>query len=490
MKKIFIVTMLLTIGLFFSGLNTVKASPIILRTGIGYGVNVVNSDFADASSIKIGAPIFDENWLETQYVNRLDYNSSYTDYYEGTTIQEINTGWSLDYGVSSSVSGVYQIYTGGVSYGFSNGIAVEHKDYASQFYHVSNTNVERYSLSLPYYTTNLSYYANNLDGTFLNKLQSLRYGLISYEEFFNIYGTHFIGKAVYGGSLEVYNSVVSNEKYFNSTTINELNADINAGVIGLGTASSNYNMTISTSSGVNTTNSIHSFSSYAKGGQPFGIVDSSSYSSAYSQWMASIDGNSVIINYGNDGLVPIWDLLPSSYSDVASNMENEFRIYANSYSSDQISEFEGSRFDGDFVVDFGTIRSYERRIDDDGRFTNHYDTVDLWGKEGVTFEALKSQGYTKVDIEFTISIQEVDDGYQYFWFYPTTSSSATYLTSTMLEHGAGYKNTSYKTYINRYYNVSLDDFVGGKCYIRYGASGRYNDDWDNKNIKVKLTFER
>ena len=171
-------------------------------------------------------------------------------------------------------------------------------------------------------------------------------------------------------------------------------------------------------------------------------------------------------------------------------MESQFRTYANSYSADLNSYFEGSKFDGDFIEDFGNIRSYEERIDDSGRFNNYYDTVDLWSKAGVTFEALKSQGYTKVDIRIYISIQEVDDGLQYFWVYPTTSSSAQYLTYEKIEHGAGYKKTAYTTYARNYYDVNLDDFIGGECYIRYGASGNYNDDWDNKNIQIKLTFER
>ena len=38
--------------------------------------------------------------------------------------------------------------------------------------------------------------------------------------------------------------------------------------------------------------------------------------------------------------------------------------------------------------------------------------------------------------------------------------------------------------------IDLDFLTSPKLYIRYGASGNYNDDWYNKNVKVRIQFLR
>ena len=97
-------------------------------------------------------------------------------------------------------------------------------------------------------------------------------------------------------------------------------------------------------------------------------------------------------------------------------------------------------------------------------------------------------GYTKIAIKISMSVREIDDGYQYIAIYNGSSSSAKQLRSTKFEHGSS-KDTSTWTH-NFTYNLSLDDLVDSKFYIRYDASGAFSDDWVNKNLNIQITVSQ
>ena len=41
-----------------------------------------------------------------------------------------------------------------------------------------------------------------------------------------------------------------------------------------------------------------------------------------------------------------------------------------------------------------------------------------------------------------------------------------------------------------YYEGYLTSFSNEEIVIRYGASGRFSDDWKNKNLKVQVTLSK
>ena len=143
------------------------------------------------------------------------------------------------------------------------------------------------------------------------------------------------------------------------------------------------------------------------------------------------------------------------------------------------------------------------KITDSGRKKQHMDIVNL--SKDFDYQGLKYAGYKELKIEFSFYIHEIHDGYQYVFFYSDKScvdtSSLDYFVSNKLfgktpddpsllcsyrfEHGSGYvESMRYKYDFTAY--VSLDD-IKDDLYIRYGASGKYDDDWYNDNVSIKVT---
>ncbi len=54
-------------------------------------------------------------------------------------------------------------------------------------------------------------------------------------------------------------------------------------------------------------------------------------SSDYAKWINSVSSSPIIVEYGNNGLVPFWEIIPNRFPKVKAEMQNKFEIYAKSY---------------------------------------------------------------------------------------------------------------------------------------------------------------
>ena len=148
----------------------------------------------------------------------------------------------------------------------------------------------------------------------------------------------------------------------------------------------------------------------------------------------------------------------------------------------------------------------EVTITDSGRQNQPLDVVDFSSDYNV--KNLVNSGYKKIVVTFSIDVMERDDGYQYIFLYSDTSCASHGINSIMdafdkyvfsddddadpsllymhkFTHGGDQKNSSWGTV---YFTVTLDATrLKDDLYIRYGASGKYNDDWCNKNIEITIT---
>lgn len=132
------------------------------------------------------------------------------------------------------------------------------------------------------------------------------------------------------------------------------------------------------------------------------------------------------------------------------------------------------------------IRNSNVRITDSGRFKQTYDTVDFRSIYNGMYDIdkFKKEGYYTLACEISMDIREINDGYQHIFIYDDSSTN-TYLTGGVFE-------TSTKDYTKMYFyfelsifNIKDNDFV-----IRYGASGKFSDDWENQNLKIQIGFSK
>lgn len=143
------------------------------------------------------------------------------------------------------------------------------------------------------------------------------------------------------------------------------------------------------------------------------------------------------------------------------------------------------------------VRSETVKITDSGRENQRMDVLNL--SDHYDVKGLNFAGYTKLKVTFTFDVREIDDGYQYVFFYSDEKCNAnsvvtdvldivgvenddSFLYSHKFEHGSGKKDTSWGTHT---FTAELPmNKLKKDLYIRYGASGKYDDDWQNKNVVV------
>lgn len=169
------------------------------------------------------------------------------------------------------------------------------------------------------------------------------------------------------------------------------------------------------------------------------------------------------------------------------------------------------------------VRSSAVTITDSGRANQAYDVIyvkDYLGKEP---KELAEMGIKYIDVCLSLDVSEVNDGYQYVFLYNTTTvksrsndniissyvnifvdamSSAIHnalgesearkedegLVSSVwkFEHSPGKKDTSWGAYgaTFRVPVARLDEAI----YIRYGASGNFEDTWKNQNVSAYISI--
>lgn len=102
----------------------------------------------------------------------------------------------------------------------------------------------------------------------------------------------------------------------------------------------------------------------------------------------------------------------------------------------------------------------------------------------LNIELLKSLGYTKLTISITFDCQEVNDGYQDLWIYTPGDRQ---LNSATVEHGKGYKDTSWWAHTVSF-TINISDVSStGLFKIRWGAHGGMGDDWNLGRTTYTIT---
>lgn len=143
------------------------------------------------------------------------------------------------------------------------------------------------------------------------------------------------------------------------------------------------------------------------------------------------------------------------------------------------------------------VRSETTTITDSGRSNQKMDIVYLSNDYNIV--DLRRAGYKTFTVKVSLNVCEEDDGYQYVFLYKNTYCQNQNLSDWVDENIFGdqksdpnllytyqFESTSsWKTY--SFTTIIKLDSLEDDLYIRYGASGKYNDDWKNKDIFVTIT---
>lgn len=499
MKKL-VSILILTIGMItqFALGSSVEAevisNPVAYQSGIGYTINVASAEYADASKIKIGSPILSTTFLQNVTLNRINLNTTESFSSGSSSFASTTKGMNANYGESTGVTYTDGFYSIGASTAYELAFSALYSRYHSQYYYIKQTDIKRYSLSLPNYSSDLSLYQSNLHSTFLSYVNKVKNGTMTTRAFFEKYGTHMIANGIYGGRLNLYYSVTSNQIDFTTSMQSSMKTKMDLAAAGLGGVTSSVNYSLGAVAGMSNANSNLGFYITAKGGSAFDIADFSQFSGAYQTWLASInDDQAVLVNFGDGGLIPIWEMLPdtSDYYSVKYTLASYFPTYLASYSDTQEAKFNFVN-SSSYVTDNITIRSNTVYTNGATQSSNSYDVVSFANYYDLTANLMSSIGYDTVDIKLTIDIAEINDGYQIIRIYKNSETGTdNLLWEKTIQHGPGYKLTSYSTYTYTISDIPISSLLSSNSiYVRYDADGWWGNKWNCKNLKIELTFNK
>ena len=137
-------------------------------------------------------------------------------------------------------------------------------------------------------------------------------------------------------------------------------------------------------------------------------------------------------------------------------------------------------YEGDITINATYV------ITDSGRYKQKYDSINLFVVLGIGISKLKEMEYDTVSIKIVITLKEIDNGTQYIFLYSRAASDDKYLIDTIEINDASskYKEKEYNLTIN------LSDIESDMLFIRFGASGSFNDDWSTKSREYSFVVSR
>lgn len=482
-----------------------KASQTIMEynytdiTGIGFTINVATA--SEPQDVNMGASILDLDYLNSLSLLRMNSNYSRDEQNTFNNLNDFCNQTKREYSGYFTGAGLVGGFYGEISTGLSGAVGTNMRNCYNQYFGIKKYSSGLYELALPNYSSFLTYYSDHFSLGYYNAIRDLYNSTNrNYDAFFDTYGTHMIAQAVYGCRLSAYFVAVSSERYFDRTTVSELQTNLNA-IYSNFTAGGTLRMEDMEYTSLDTNNSIMGSYIMTYGGNSnYGYTLSNGTGGSMFEWYSSTnENNAVIIGYKN-GLIPLWEILPYEFSSLAEELERAYEDYIRYYSTDLFNDFSyrGKVYAENTVYNYNSYdyngnvkpyRSQEYVIKDTGRFNQSFDEVNL-NNFGIIVSDCIAQGFTKMYIELQFDVAEKNDGYRYVFLYQKEKKAADNIL--LFTEQFDYENLQ-TDYINRKIEINSIDLINiidNKFFIRYGASGTGNDTWYNKNLMIKIKLIR
>lgn len=260
------------------------------NTVLGYGINALKALYPSIEYTRRTNPILNVNYRSNDTVKEEVY--SIQDFHKDASesLEELSEKFTNN----SSLNVLFSGFKADFNIGFSN----------SKNSTKENVYLKAYGVKFTYRELmNKFDYKNNLDSQFANDLNSS----MSPKTLFDIYGTHLIVGALYGGRADICNTTEKSS----DETAEELKAKLEIGYKDIASVSNNTEWTKTMKSVMSRTD-FHASSIGGDGDLNNTSMDN--FSNDFQRWLKSITkANSEFCSiYDRDSLVPVWDLAASS----------------------------------------------------------------------------------------------------------------------------------------------------------------------------------
>lgn len=332
-RKMIFLPIFFTSLLYSKNCVVVNAQTSTYKYGVGFSMDVTRETYAGNNYI-VSSPIYKDEFLNTSPYNIIyKGNSSYEENFGKSLYQYVidyQNRYKIDLGLGTDLP-----YFSIDMLGFSKNSFIMNSFY-TQFYYKRSYEAHKYTVYLKN-QLDLSKNENYLTDSFLSDLQKLVNKTMDYESFFHRYGTHLITSEKYGGTYASYFTFMSEEMQLTDEIAKSLISSSQATLSSYGYGGIEAKLAASSNETIknyyNDNKLDCSFYIETYGGKTFTAINKN-FDKAYLSWIDSIDSDeydSVIIGYEENSLVPLSDILPSSYQSIKSEMENQLKKYKESF---------------------------------------------------------------------------------------------------------------------------------------------------------------
>ena len=476
-------------------------------SGMLYSIDAVKSDGTGLKTCsKLENLVLNKEFIKDELEKHCYTNtavngagSSVSNIISTNSMREFTSKFDTQFSLDSNVTANKDIFHGSISEQFKYQSSINYSKFISSYFYTHSTISHRYSLIIDN-KDDVDEFKSNLTSTYITNLKEYLKGNLSFVNFVNKYGTHIVTAANYGGFIITYYTIVSNKYNFTSDVATQMGNSITLG-IGKTSISNSVELELSSSIGINSSDIECNLNIIAVGGNTVSFKDFDQYNENMENWAASTtNDNCSMIKITS--LLPLWELLPNDLDteDNKNKMINDFCNYVND------NEINYNYFETKSLRDFKELSltfESERRNNEKVYTITHsgvkYQDFDIIDLNSSYFDIKKDiywNGYKYFEITLSIDMREKCDGYQEILIFKNDNL---YSTSDAIwhihnyEYGGGklkkeYSNIVFKT--EKYDILTLLENDKRKLYIRYGANGWQDDDWQNKNLKVTITFTK
>ena len=471
--------------------------------GLGYSTNVIMQDVGEFNS---SSPILDPDFLNSTEVNfvKTPLNDIITDSKTYNSYSRIASDLTNKYKTSIRGGISYNAFTAGAYTYFENSVNTAKTTLTSQYYEMKTEGKKIYSLHLENSASFVAAYSQHFNPLYLDALARLKTNSSqsAYNAFFSTYGTHVVTGGVYGGDFKAYYGVYSDSEVFTQEIVDKLDAGIDAAYAKKATTSANIEYSISDVTGLTKGKTYTISRCHVRGGSVSYQNNLNEGKGYYNLWRNSLtESNAVLIEYTYNGLIPLWDALPAEYSSLANTMRLRFNAYASAHQETETKNLKEVKYltQNTFETEEKMVREEKRVFTDSSRWDkkNKPDNIDLKELFGLgDIQMLRSYGFQYLQITLSFTATRIDDAdYRIVFFYANDSQDGDINPVLHEEHlyNISKGGTPVTITVNKKDSggaLMITDLPQSTLTIAYRATGAWDDDWSNENVKLKLKFSK
>ena len=340
----------------------VKATPVLdsyktklLNESIGRTINVITGEYAviDASY----QSIFNTNMLYEMTLVSTPLRRQNAESVIQSTMESFIIDLNVKYQRSLSAQIPFDIFTLGASNVFNLQIDGRYGKNTSELFYTLYQNIIGNRIEIEGYRDH-SKFTEALSNGFIIDIEKLEDGLISPNTIINKYGTHAVVAGLYGGRIQCYYYSATNNTSFNVNALVDYKRSIDADILDVISGSSSTTFNIDFGFQTDSSRITESFYAEGIGGRSIALGSKDLFAQNYNNWANSFLDNqeySVLIDFPEQSLIKIWDLLPLEYSHSKSLLDEELNQLSESTYIEFINKYDYSKEGDDIPNGFNPI---------------------------------------------------------------------------------------------------------------------------------------